>query len=403
MNSENNWTKNVVSHEKLKSDMAAEEELNIPGLSKPFSLVEFAPKDASEKLWTAYFSISETIFREFNQGRRLPDREAVKRLISTTNPLYNVKRWIVLDETESAIASASLSYDTELSPDFETGSHICHIHIEVAPSYRRKKIATYLLKHLIKNASAMEKDTVRADADNAAGIQYCKFLKGKVIHKEVQHRLYLEDVDWQLVDQLRAKGKTRSLRTTIESFQECPDKDIEEFCRIYTEIINQRPVGDMQEGLITTPESRRMEEHNFKRRGTEWHTMISREDDRQISAMTDIMYKPQEPYKIHQYFTGVLGRYRRRGLAKRLKAEMLMYIKERFPEAEYIKTTTASENKPMRAINKQLGFMPKKTCYMFRWALQDLNRRLNKVFSASNRVSSSKRKPKKDYRKGSPL
>jgi len=367
-------------------------ELNIPGFPRSFSLVEFTPENASESLWTAYFTISEKVFRELNTRGRLPNREVLRRLFSKPNPLYTVKRLMVFDEEESAIASASISYDTELSPDYESSSHICQIQISVVPFCQRKKIATYLLKHMIETVRAMGKDTVRADAENPTGLGFCKYLKGELIHREVQHRSYLEDVDWQLVDQWCEKGKTRSPHTTIESFQECPENDIDEFCRLYTETINQRPVGEMEQELITTPESRRIEERNFKRRGIEWHTLISREQDGHLSAMTDIMYNPQEPYRIHQYFTGVLSRYRRRGLAKRIKAEMLMYIKERFPDAEYVKTTTANENKPMRAINKQLGFMPQKTCYMFRWVLQDLGRRVDKVLSASDQVSSLKRK-----------
>jgi GNAT superfamily N-acetyltransferase len=388
MNNQNNWSKDIRFAEKVKS----ENELKIPGLSGSFSLVEFIPKDASESLWTANFTLSETIFREFNQRARLPNREAVKRRFSAPNPLYTVKRWMILDDTEKATASASISYDTELSPDYENSSHICQIQIAVDPAYRRKKIATFLLKHMIQAATAMEKDTVRADADNSTGSEFCKFLRGVLIHKEFEHRLYLEDMDWRLVDDWCAQGRSRYPRTFIETFQECPEKDIDEFCRIYTEIINQRPVGDIQEELVTTPESRRIEERNFKRREIEWHTMISREHDGQISAMTDIMYNPQEPYRIHQYFTGVLGRYRRRGLAKRLKAEMLIYIKEKFPDAEYVTTTTAKENQPMRAINKQLGFVPQKTYQMFRWALQDLGQRVNKVLSALDQVSSLKKK-----------
>ena len=386
MNSQINWTEEVRFAKKLQSDMAAKVELNIPGLAISFSLVEFEPKDASESLWTAYFTFSETIFREFNQRGRLPNREAVRRPLSTPNPLYTVKRWIVFDETENAVASASISYDTELSPDYESSSHICQIQIAVLPACRRKKIAAYLLKHMIEKANAIGKDTVRADADNSTGLDFCKYFRGELIHKEVQHRVYLEDMDWQLVDNWRAKGRSRSPHTTIESFQECPEKDIDEFSRSYTEIINQRPVGDIEQELITTPESRRVEERNYKRRGIEWHTMISREHDGQISGMTDIMYNPEEPYRIHQYFTGVLGRYRRKGLAKRLKAEMLMYIKKSFPDAEHITTSTAKENKPMRAINKQLGFMPQKTYSMFRWALQNLDRRVNKVLSASEKL-----------------
>ena len=387
MNSQNNWAEDGRIDEKSASDMAAKVALNIPGSSRAFSLVAFTPEDASESLWSAYLSISETIFREFNPERRLPNRDVVRQLFSTPSRLYTVKRWMVSDETESAIASASISYDTEISPDYESSSHICQIQIAVVPACRRKKIATYFLKHMIEKSSALGKDTVRADTEDSTGLDFCKYLRGELIHKEVQHRSYLEDVDWQLVDNWLEKGRTISPLSTIESFQECPEKDIDAFCRIYTEIINQRPVGDIQAELITTPESRRMEERNSKRRGIEWHTMISREHDGQISGMTDIMYNPEEPYRIHQYFTGVLGRYRRKGLAKRLKAEMLIYIKERFPDAEYVTTTTAKENKPMRAINKQLGFMPKKTYYMFRWALQDLDRRVAKILSTPDKLA----------------
>jgi GNAT superfamily N-acetyltransferase len=392
MNSYSNRMEDRRHVEGRKNDLPEAVQLQIPGLSKSFSLVEFIPKEASDRLWSAYFSLLETVFRELNLKRRLPSRDRVRRRLSTINPLYTVKRWMVMDEVQCAVASASLSYDTELSPDYETSSHIGHVQVEVLPLLRRKKIATRLMKQMIDKARAFDKDTVRADADNPAGRAFCNRLKGERIHKEVQHRLYLEDAEWQVADQWREKGRKHFPETTFETFQDCPDKDIDEFCRIYTEIINQRPVGDIQEALITTPESRRVEEGNFRRRGTEWHTMISREPDGRISAMTDIMYNPHEPYRIQQYFTGVLTQYRRRGLAKRLKAEMLYYITERFPEAEYITTTTASDNKPMQAINRQLGFMPKKTYYMFRWALQDLDRRVDKILSAPASAHSTGRK-----------
>jgi len=388
MNNQNDFKQPAGIVQNVKAEMAARKKIDIPGSSRSFTLLEFIPKEAPENLWNAYFRLSESIFREFNSRGRLPNREAVKLRLSAPNPLYRVRRWVLLDETGNPVASASLSYDTELSPDYESGSHICQIQISVAPVCRRKKLATSLLNHLLWSADAMEKDTVRTDVDNPAGLAFCRYLHGNLIHRVYQHRLYLEDLDWQVVAEWRAKGKARFPQTQIESFQDCPDKDIENFCRIYTEIINQRPVGEIEEALVTTPESRRIEERNFKRRGIEWHTMISREPDGQISAMTDIMYNPQEPYRVHQYFTGVRGEYRRRGLAKRLKAEMLFYIRSRFPEAEYVTTTTAKENEPMRAINKQLGFEPRKALYMFRWALQDLDRRIKKVLAAAPRLVS---------------
>ena len=232
----------------------------------------------------------------------------------------------MIDEEKNPVASASLSYDSELSPDFEHDQHVCHVHISVAPGWRRKKIAAHFLDHLIETARCMDKDTVMAEVDNPMGLRFCRHLRGELLHEEVQYRLYMEDVDWRLVERWIEDGKKKSPYTQIEFFQECPENDIEEFCRVYTEVINQRPTGDMEQALITTPESRRIEEQSLKKRGIEWHTMISRERVGQISGLTDIMHNPKEPHRVNQYLTGILAGYRRKGLAKRLKAEMMGLI-----------------------------------------------------------------------------
>jgi RimJ/RimL family protein N-acetyltransferase len=354
---------------------------NLPGLPKTFSLVEFIPKEASEDLWEAYFTLSETIFREFKQKGRLPDRDVVRRLFRTPNPFYSVNRWMVFEKVKRAVAFASISYDTEISPDYESNRHLCQIHISVVPAYRRKKIATNLLKHLVETAKLLEKTTVITEVDNPLGLEFRKQLRGDLVHEEIQFRLDMEDVDWQVVNKWLHRGRTKHWDTKMEFFRECPENDIEEFSRVYTEIINQRPTGDMGDDLITTPESRRIEERNLKKRGIEWYTMISREHDGQISGLTDIMFNPEEPHRVNQYFTGILVKYRKRGLAKRLKAEMLAAIKDKFPEVEYITTSTARSNRPMRAINKDLGFQPIKTCFMFRWPLRDLRKQTNGILS----------------------
>ncbi len=361
-------------------------ELNFSGFPRLFSLVEFIPKEAPENQWETYFTLSEMIFREFNQKGRLPDRDVVRRLFSTPNPLYSVKRWMVFDEAKRAIALSSISYDTEISPDYESNMHVCQIYVVVVPWHRRKKIATNLLRHLVETARLMGKATIMAEVDNPPGLVFCKHLRGELVHEEVQYRLYMEEVDWQLIDQWLRRGRTKHWDTKIEFFQECPDDDIDQFSRVYTEIINQRPTGEIEQELITTPESRRIEELNLKKRGIEWYTMISREHDGQISGLTDIMYNPEEPHRVNQYFTGVLARYRRRGLAKRLKAEMLKVIRNRFPDVEYITTFTARTNRPMRAINKELGFVSTKTCFTFRWSLVDLKARTEAIPQANARI-----------------
>ncbi len=346
-------------------------------LPRAYSLVEFIPNEAVDELWDAYFTLSETIFREFKPKGRLPDRDGVRKVLETPNPLYSVERWLVLDKAKRAAAYASISYDTQVSPDYKSNRHLCQAHISVIPPYRRKKIATILLKHLVEKAKLLKKTTLMTEVDNPLGLEFRRQLRGELVHEEIQYRLDMEDVDWQLVDEWRKRGRTKHWDTTMALFQECPAKDIEEFTRVYTEIINQRPTGDMGEELITTPASRRIEERNLRKRGIQWYTMISREHDGKISGLTDIIYNPEEPHRLNQYFTGILARYRKRGLAKRLKAEMLEVIRNKFPQVEYITTTTARTNRPMRAINKALGFRPINTCFMFQWTLRELKQQAN--------------------------
>jgi GNAT superfamily N-acetyltransferase/RimJ/RimL family protein N-acetyltransferase len=363
-------------------------EIHMKGLPASLKLVQFIPDQASEKVWDTYCALSEMIFRESNPRGRLQDRAAARRHLSTENPLYTVQRWLLLDESHSAAASAWLGYDTALSPDYKGGMHMCQAHISVAPAYRRKKIASRLLKHLLGAALLEGKQKVRAEVDNPYGLDFCRHLHGKKVHQEQQHRLYVEDVDWQSVNAWIEKAKAKSPGTTVEFFKECPEIDIEEFCRMYTEIINQRPIGDMQQELITTPQSRRIEEHNLSARGIDWHTMVSREADGSLSGLTDIMYNPEEPYKIMQYFTGILSKHRRKGLAKRLKAEMLTCIAKHFPDVEYITTSMAHTNAPMRAINRELGFLPQKNVSVFRWELPELEHRINALLAKPTLISS---------------
>ncbi|MBU0995152.1 MAG: GNAT family N-acetyltransferase [Proteobacteria bacterium] len=371
--------------------------LNLEWLSIDLLLEEFIPREATDELWQAYFNLSESIFLEFNPNARVPNREASKRLLSATSPLYKVQRTIVFDEIRTPVAFLSISYDTELSPSYEHDQHLCQVNVRIAKAFRRKGIALYLLKILLDTVAFLEKDTVQAEVENKVGKAFCKSLNGELVHEETQHRMYMEDVNWEIVEEWLAKGKEKFPDTTYELFRDCPDTDIEAFCETYTEIINERPTGEMEQTIITTPESRRVEEQNMKKKGIDWYTMISREKNGEISALTDLMHNLKEPHKIIQYFTGVSAKHRRKGLAKRIKAEMLIVIKKLFPDVEYITTTMAPNNRPMMAINEQLGFKSRKTTDMYQWALPDLLKLVD------DHLSSTKKKRNKDCQKDSPL
>ena len=194
----------------IEKNLVTSGEMNLfaAGRPDPILPVELIPKEASEEMWAAYYTLTETLFRESNPRGRLLDRTAVKQMLLEPNPMFDRRIWMVLNEKGQATASGSVSYDTELSPDFEDGRHICHIQVSVDPGYRRQKIAVHMLQHLIQVAVQLDKNTIRADVDNDIGHEFCKRFRGHMIHKEVQHRLFLEDVNWQLVEEWLAKGRS---------------------------------------------------------------------------------------------------------------------------------------------------------------------------------------------------
>ena len=62
--------------------------MDVEKMTDDLMTVPFNPQDASEASWSAWFAVSESVFREFNPKSRLPDRGVAKRRLSVASPLY---------------------------------------------------------------------------------------------------------------------------------------------------------------------------------------------------------------------------------------------------------------------------------------------------------------------------
>ena len=94
-------------------------------------------------------------------------------------------------------------------------------------------------------------------------------------------------------------------------------------------------------------------------------TAFIREDNGDISGLTDLYYFPSMAPQLHQAMTGVQEQYRGQGKGKWLKAAMLLEIRNQYPDIETIITQNATSNKPMLAINERLGFKLVREIYGF--------------------------------------
>ena len=89
-----------------------------------------------------------------------------------------------------------------------------------------------------------------------------------------------------------------------------------------------------------------------------------------------MFYFPDKQMMLNQNLTGVKEEYRGRGLGKWLKAAMLEWIKEEYPEVQIIVTGNATTNAPMLAINKRLGFKEYKSGTAYKFQVDELSEKL---------------------------
>lgn len=336
-------------------------------------IVRFYPKEASDGLWEKYFRNSEAIYKEGNPRDKLPSRKLEKSFMKDHSSDYDIYRWIIYNEDNSrVIGYGNLWHENEKSPYYANVKDKVSAYIAVAKDQRRKGIATNLLKVMMKHANSIKKLIIRAEINSESAINFCKAYDGKLITERALNRLYLDDIDWNLLDDWRTNSKARQQSFNVEVFEAVPKKDLKEFCKVYTNIWNLAPAEDIHGEIIITPEKRRADEALYREKNCKWITIIARNKKGTIAGLTEAFYNEENPDFLEQELTGVLKEYQGKGLGKWLKAEMLFYLSHRFPKATYIQTGNNNRNAPMLSINTRMGFKVYKKQIFFEFNLKKL-------------------------------
>jgi GNAT superfamily N-acetyltransferase len=173
-----------------------------------------------------------------------------------------------------------------------------------------------------------------------------------------ENRLKLADVDWKMVERWIDEGPKRSPQTRLEIYEGAlPEAMRADYAPQLSSMLNTIPFENLDHGeIVVTAEHMAEWYAQLEISNERLLTMLTREPDGVISAITDTGWAPHRPSIIQQRFTGVRPDARGRGLGKWIKAAMLARIRELYPKAEWVSTENAASNVPMRAINKKLGF-----------------------------------------------
>ncbi len=344
-----------------------------------FRIEPFDPKTTSNEIWDRHYTLYQRFFYELFPDEPVPSKKRMIKEISEPHSDYNHIRWIAYsEEKDSCIGWLSLYISKETSPAYDTNKHVLDIHIYVDEDHRRQGIGTNFLALVLKKARKINRSVIQGTADLESGKIFCKRFGGIKTLDNFESYLFMKDVDWEMVRQWYEEGPKRAEGVTLEVFQDVPEKDIEEYCKIFSETLNQAPQGETEGRHITTPETRRKNEQRLKERGAIWTTLISREKNGDISGLTEILFFDDTPTMLIQMLTGVRDKYRGRGVGKWLKAEMLRRIREMYPNVERIVTGNATTNAPMLSINNRLGFKTYRSATGYKFRVEELTKKIER-------------------------
>ncbi|MGY5872060.1 MAG: GNAT family N-acetyltransferase [Candidatus Thorarchaeota archaeon] len=320
----------------------------------------FDPFKATAEEWKSFHQYRYKRYPEVNPGDPITADEIVEKSLRFMREEEYIEEYTVhLKENPSEqIGLLRLKYIKEESASYKDNKHICFVSsFALLTPYRGKGIGRQLLSSVLEFAKKYEKSLIIGDASEEDGKNFIKKLNADEALSGVENRLDITKLDWALVEKWVHEGPERSPDSNLEFFEECPEEIIEDYCSIYTEVVNQAPLEELKMGdWVVTPELRRQYEKHQKDVDVTWLTAITREPNGDISGLTEVLYRPSKDPLIFQDLTGVPKKYRGSGKGKWLKAIMLQEVKKRFPTVNSVVTGNATSNAPMLSINERLGF-----------------------------------------------
>lgn len=244
------------------------------------------------------------------------------------------------------------------APEYESNKHLFWGDVFVHPDHRRQRIGASWLPTVLALLDRHGCTVAGFEGEEDSGHAFLKWVGAEAKLVGAENRLKIADVDWSLIKRWIDEGPKRSSRTKLEVYDgPLPDALVGDFAPQLTSMLRTIPFENLDIGeILVTPEHIRDWDERMALTDVLQHTMLTREPDGVISAITDTCWDPSRPTIVEQRFTGVRPDARGRGLGKWIKAKMLAHMHELYPMAEWVVTDNAGSNAPMLAINMKMGF-----------------------------------------------
>lgn len=335
------------------------------------------PARADAAFWKRYHAFRRIEHAEMHPDDPLEPDDVVERRMKRADP-FDHRHYYELARDGATVSFLGAENVKPANPEYASNKHLFWAYAYVLPGERRSGVGASWVRVVVELMREHGCTVLGAASERESGHAFLRSLGAEPRMTEIESRLKLADVDWDMMRAWAADGERRSPRTRLDVVDgPLPDEQLPEFARQRTALLNTIPFEELDHGeIIVTPERVRDFYERSALLGEVVHNAITWEPDGSISAMTDVTWAPHRRTVLEQQFTGVRPDTRGRGLGKWIKAAMLLHLHELYPDAEWIATGNAHSNGPMLKINRAMGFKPYRTWIDYQVSLSELERRI---------------------------
>jgi GNAT superfamily N-acetyltransferase len=268
--------------------------------------------------------------------------------------------WLASDPTGIPVGSAFLRLIT--SPGQE---HLAELELAVHPAERHKGAGSQLLTAALDAARAEGRRCVtaqtRADSPGAVFLPARGF---RTVLTLIYARLARESADDAC---LGAIVREPHPGYRLESWDGVVPDALAQTFAASRRAMDDMPMDGTGYGTVTWDVDRvRSVARAVEKRGELLHTVAAvGAQDGTVAGFTELVVPGDGTGDGQHYGTGVLPEHRGHGLGRWMKAEAIRQAFARHPRLDGLLTDTASGNRPMRAVNDALGYLPTHTSLLY--------------------------------------
>lgn len=324
------------------------------------NIIPFDLATASEKQWQDLVLLQGLEFNESHPDEPSSSDEQKRKEITASilNPYGDYRFFLAYNAEEKAIATLHLFYHNANEDAYESKKHIIWFNLYVQPDYRRQGIGTALMRYGLNICTEKQFTVIQARTLFRVAAPFAAYLGASEAQRSIRNRCYLAEVDWDLVQTWYERGKAANPTTELVFYDGLPQLDYQApFADLFSHVVGEIPAGSIEgrAGKLTVERIVKGFEQ-LTTMGMQRMGFLALESDGQFTGMSDIIYHAEAAHKVDIGVTGVRVSQQNRGLGKWLKAAMMLYIRQNYPNVRYLDTGNADNNAPMLHINRQLGF-----------------------------------------------